>query len=325
MTKDPYAVLGVSRTATHDEIVRAYRSLASKWHPDRNPGNVEEASAKFKEISAAFEVVGDETKRKNYDFYGSPSTFSFRSRNSVDDMFDNMFSRVFGDQVRDRTRVKITMAESYLGCVRTVSHEKKGPCDGCRGTGSSRWQPCTKCDAKGFVFTSNGPFRIQASCAQCGGRGSVSLEGCKACGGRGYSVLSSSNVEVHIPPGVDDGNQIKVSADGDEFFVMVNVEKSRNFQRVNRDLFSRIEVPYSRLMLGGESEFDLFGKKISVKIRPMTGSGTRIRIKGQGMPSPHNPEARGDLFLEMALKMPEKITDDLRRVLTDLSKLEQSD
>ncbi|NBT57179.1 J domain-containing protein [bacterium] len=329
MRKDPYQVLGVGKDASQEEITRAYRSLATKFHPDKNPQNPSEAAEKFKEISAAFEILGDDKRRRDYDFYSSgvPS-FSFRSRNSVDNVFDNIFSQVFGDQrspSASKVRMRVSLAEAYHGCEKTVPVEKHSSCDSCKGTGSSEWNRCAKCEGRGFVMASNGPMKMQVSCSFCQGRGSMSVKKCGGCKGKGYLVDSVRSVEVKIPPGVDEGSHIRLAGeagDGGDLFVVVSVDKDDKIARKDGFLVGRIEVPYSTLVLGGEEDFSLFGSTLKVRISPRLNAGTRLRIKGQGMPSLHNPSVRGDLLLDVCLKMPGDLTKEHSKAIERLSKIE---
>jgi molecular chaperone DnaJ len=327
--KDPYEILGVGRNVSQDEILKAYRSMAVKYHPDKNPENPSEASEKFKEVSWAFEVIGDEQKRRNFDSFG-PASFSFRSRNSVDDVFENMFSQFFGEQNSQgsRLRIKIGLEEAYSGCSKKVPVEKRGRCEPCRGTGSTEWEPCKRCEGKGFIFTNNGPMRMQVSCSGCAGRGSTSVHKCKDCVGKGYVVESTREVELRIPPGIDDGMQIRLAGeagDGSDLFVVVNVEKHPSIARQDRFLVGGLEVPYHDLVLGGQAEFDLFGSKISVKIPPRTNAGSRVKIKGCGMPHINNPAIKGDLFLDIKLGMPSSLTEEHESLIRQLSKLGKQD
>lgn len=330
---DPYQVLGVDRKATQDEIARAYRTLAAKHHPDRNPGNQQEAAAKFKEATAAWELIGSEDKRRQYDFYGNQApSFSFRSRNSVDDVFDNIFDHVFGNQKRgpggSRVRVRISLRDAFAGCDKAVQTEKHTPCDPCKGTGSSSWEPCQPCGGRGFVIVGNGHIRLQSSCSHCGGRGSVSRNACESCQGRGYNVDSVKDVAVKIPPGIDDGAQIRLAgeaADGGDLFVVVNVDRDPNFSRQDRMLIGRADVPYHILVVGGTVSLDLFGTEISVKVPPRTSAGSRVRIKGQGMPAIQNPSVRGDLFVDLRLKMPKTVSKEHEKLLKSLAKFDEKD
>lgn len=331
MRKDPYLVLGVDRKASQEEISRAFRSLASKYHPDRNPENPQEASLKFKEATAAYELIGDESKRKHYDFYSSAQIpgFNFRSRNKVDDVFDNLFPQFFGKgqphQSSSRTRVRVTLAEAFSGCTRKVKGESHEPCSACSATGSSEWVRCSGCNGSGFLFTSEGSMRIQTSCVHCSGRGSLSRQSCKSCNGRGHVVKSEKEVEVRIPPGVEDGMQIRLAGEapnGGDLFVVVNVEKHASVERQQRNLISSVDSSYATLVLGGEVSFRLFDSEITVKIPPRTRSGSRLRIKGQGMPFLQNPEIRGDLFLDVNLKIPSSLDAEHEKILRKLEKLE---
>lgn len=323
---DPYQILGVNRNSSQEEILKAYRLLAAKHHPDKNPESPSESAEKFKQICAAFELIGDDQKRKKYDLFGRSHapTFSFRSRNSVDDIFDNIFSHVFGDQKNSKLRVKISLVEAYLGCSKIVKSEKHKSCESCKGTGSSSWAPCSKCDNKGFVFTNNGPLRIQTSCSNCNGKGSISLQKCKDCLSKGYIVDYVKDVIVLIPQGVEDGSQIRIAdsaADGSDLFIVVNIEKDANITREGRNLIGNMEVPYHILVLGGNLDYDLFGTMLNIKIKPRTNAGSRIRIKNQGMPNSLNPNLKGDLFIDLKLKMPKNLTKQHEEIIQELSKI----
>jgi molecular chaperone DnaJ len=330
---DPYRVLGVDRKATQDEIARAYRALAAKHHPDRNPESQKEAADRFKEVTAAFEAIGTEEKRKRYDFYGGQiPAFSFRSRNSVDEVFNNIFEQFFGDQKRgssgSRVRVKISLREAFHGCDKTVRSENHKFCDPCKGTGSSSWESCSYCGGRGFVLTGNGHIKIQSACTQCQGRGSLSSMKCESCQGKGYNSDFSKDVTVKIPAGIDDGSQIRIageSADGNDLFVVVNIDKDPDFVRQDRLLIGSVEVPYHILVMGGAVSVDLFGTGISLKIPPRTPAGSRMRIKGQGMPALQNPSVRGDLIMEMKLKIPNSLSKEHEKLLKSLAKLDEKD
>lgn len=328
MDKDPYRVLGVDPKATQEEITKAYRVLALKWHPDKNPTNLKEAEEKFKEISEAFELIGNPNKRKNYDFYSTQPfpSFSFRSRNSVDDVFNNIFSQVFGDQKTNSTkvRVKISLKECYKGCSKSVKVEKHKFCEGCKGTGSTSWESCEKCSGKGFVFTNNGQLRVQMSCSNCNGKGSISSKNCKECSGKGYLIDSVKDLDVKIPPGIEDGTQIRLageSSDGGDLFIVVNVDRDQNFVREGKVLIGSVDVPYTTLVLGGKVEFDLFGTKFDINIRPRLNAGSRVRLKNQGMPLMQNPSIKGDLLVDIKLKMPNVLDKEHEKLLNELSKI----
>jgi len=331
---DPYSVLGVAKTSSHDEIVKAYRLLATKYHPDKNPDSPREAAEKFKEVSAAFELIGDEQKRQRFDLFGTsnpPPSFSFRSRNSVDNVFDNIFSQFFGEQKSQfggsKVRIKVSLKDVYLGSTKKIKTEKRSLCDPCKGTGSSEWEPCVGCSSKGFIFVNNGPLKIQTSCSVCLGKGSVSKLKCETCKGDGYLVDLVKEVDVKIPAGIADGTQIRLAnaaADGNDLFVVVNAEKDDLFSRENKFLVGHVDVSYPVLVMGGEIPYDVFGTKLSIKIPPRTKTGVRLRIKNQGMPLLSDPNIKGDLLVEIRLKMPKELSKPHEKMLSRLLKMDQS-
>lgn len=332
MNKDPYKVLGVSPSASTEEIHKAFRMLAAKYHPDRNPDSQEEASIKFKEVSSAFEIIGDEERRRQYDFYreGSLPTFSFKSRNPVDDIFNNMFSQFFGDQrpSGSRLRVKIALEEAYFGCSKKVDVERHDFCESCKGTGSSAWESCSKCFGKGFFLFSDGSMRARSTCVSCGGRGSLPRDKCSSCSGKGFVVSGSKEVEVKIPPGIEDGSQIRMAGEADgngDLFLHVQVERHEGLERRGHSLLGAVEVDYATMVLGGKVHFDIFGNRLEVKIPPRTRPGSRLKLKGRGMPVPQNPLIRGDLLLEFRLKIPENLSEEHEKALRNLMKIESRD
>lgn len=330
---DPYQVLGVDRTADHEDIAKAYRSLAAKYHPDKNPDDPSGAAQKFKEVTAAFEIIGTQEKRRNYDFYGNKvHSFNFRSRNAVDDVFDNIFSQFFGDQRRgsqgSKVRVKISLREAFLGCEKKVQTERRSGCSECKGTGASLWDSCSGCAGKGFVLVGHGGIKVQSACSICQGRGSVPSKRCQECNGRGYMVDEVKEINVKIPPGIGDNNQVRLAGeagDGSDLFVIVNVEKDSNFTRQDNFLFGAVDVPYTVLVMGGVATLDVFGTSVSIKIPPRTTGGSRMRVKGQGMPTLQNPAVRGDLFVDLRLKVPKFVSEKHARLLEALAKIEEQD
>jgi molecular chaperone DnaJ len=329
---DPYRVLGVGRDATQEDIARAYRSLAVKYHPDKSSDDPDKASVLFKEATAAFELIGSPEKRRRYDLSGgrTPSLFSFKSRNSVDDVFDNLFSQFFDTNQGKgpgplRSRVKVTLAEAHSGCVKVVNFGPREMCAPCSGTGSTEWAKCDGCGGSGFVFSNDGFVRVHTACAECLGRGSKSVHVCSACNGRGHKVTSERGLDVTIPPGVENGTQIRLSGEAvgnEDVFVVVLVEKDPAVSRHQRDLFVYLEVPYSTLVLGGEASVALFGSKITLKVPKGTKAGARMRVKGHGMPHIQNASFRGDLFVDIVLFVPSVLTKEHEKALVGLAKIE---
>lgn len=334
MHRDPYVVLGVDRKSSQEEITKAYKSLASKHHPDRNPSNPQQATSMFKEVTSAYEKIGDSSKRRQYDFYsnGQIPSFNFRSRNGVDDVFDNLFSQFFGSSKQKspsiKARLKVSLEEAFNGCEKSVKVESKDPCSLCKGTGSVEWEKCEDCKGVGFVFFSEGPMKVQSSCSICDGKGSKPKLACSSCNGRGSIVVSQREIVVSIPAGAEDEMQIRVASEGTEIpdlFVVVSVERHPSITRHNRDFIICVDVSYATLVMGGDHHFDLFGSRINFKIPPCTKSGTRMRIKGQGMPLLQNPKVRGDLFIEVRIYIPSILSPDHEKLLQRLSKIEKID
>lgn len=285
----------------------------------------------FKEVSAAFEILGDDSKRRQYDFRrsgGFPS-FTFRSRNPVDDIFDNMFSQFFGDQrpSGSRVRVKITLEESCFGCFKKVRIDNHAMCEDCKGTGSSSWEPCPRCEGRGFFALSEGSMRSRSACVNCGGRGSIPRENCRPCSGHGHIVTGFKEIDLRVPPGVEDGSQVRIVGDGEsgEVFIQINVERHESLERRGNFLVGFVEVDYPTLVLGGKVVFNLFKETLEVKVPPRTRPGSQLKVKGKGMPVPQNPLLRGDLLLEVRLMMPEKIGSDHEKMLVKLMKIESHD
>lgn len=262
--KDYYSILGLSKTASQEEISKAYKELALKYHPDKNPNNLEFATEKFKEIQEAFDVLSNSFKKLNYDnFRKSPFT-GFKNRNA-EDIF-NAFTEYFDKNQYEgsKIRIKLSLEEIFKGCSKIIT--------------------------------------------------TYELETAK-----------EKNVVVSVPPGIDENTQIRVpnaGSDGKDLFVVVQIEKNENLKREGRHLFGNMDISYSTLILGGNITYKLFDSNIEIKIKPLTKVGSRIKLKGQGMPLLQNPQVRGDLFITINLKMPKEISDEYKKLLEKISELD---
>jgi molecular chaperone DnaJ len=307
--KDYYGILGVSKNCSTDELNKAYRELALKYHPDRNIDRSEEYSIKFKEIQEAYEFI-----------IKNPKKFEFKT-NSIDDIFDNIFSKFFGDQKKDnssRIRIKISFEECYKGCSKEIEIDKHAFCELCQGTGGSLWEECKKCNNKGFVQNS--------TCVYCMGKGSNIKTKCEDCLGKGFLIKSKNKITISIPPGIEDNTQIRIAnegSDGGDLYVVVNVHKAEGFKRDNQDLICDLEVPYSKLVLGGVLDFKLFEETISIKIKPKTKSGSKLIIRNRGFSS-LNSVTKGNLTLNIQVKLPEVITKEYKEIIEKLSNFENT-
>lgn len=324
--KDPYEVLGVAKTATSEEIQKAYRRLAAKTHPDANPDP--EASEKFKELSAAYELLSDESKRAQYDQMGrAGSGFRFQQRGPVDDYFNQIYRQHFNQHGQPRlrglrVRLDITLAEAMSGCTKTVQVHEQSACANCQATGVAEWLPCDTCNGHGVITRTHG-FTIQMTCPGCNGHGRIAAKKCASCEG-GMVVGEKRDVEVEVPAGIDNQTQIRMPFGSSDLYVLVVVKPHPKIKREGNDLYTEVEVPFSELVLGGEVAVDTLDKQLTVKVKPNTHSGSKYRLRNEGMPSIQNPSVRGDLFVAIQLKMPGKrITKEYKALLEQLSELEK--
>lgn len=315
--KDYHKILGLSKNATQEEIDKAYRSLVLKYHPDKSPDDLN--ADKFKEIQEAYEFLKS-----------SKASFSFNNKNSVDDIFDNIFSKFFGDQKTknnsSKVRLKINLEEAYKGCEKELEIDRHEFCKTCEGTGGLTWISCSRCKGKGFIYK-NDSIVTQASCSFCDGKGNNIETKCKECKGNGFLIKDKRKIKVKIPPGIIDEAQIRLAGEGSgggDLYVIINIQKHFSLERQNNNLNSDFEVFYSSLVLGGEADFDLFGEKIKVKIKPRTKTGSKIIIKNLGMPYLENSNIRGDLELKIQLKLPDKLTKEYKDVICNLKSFEDT-
>lgn len=364
MGKDYYSLLGVEKTASAEDIKKAYRKMAMQYHPDKNPGN-KEAEAKFKEVNEAYEVLKDEQKRAAYDRYGSDafsnggmggsgggfSGFSGGGFGGFDfsDIF-GQFSDIFGDvggrsSSSNRSRnqkgsdlrydAEITLEEAFSGKKIDVNFISSVKCDHCGGSGSEDKNngnmACPDCGGSGVIRKKQGFFVVEQTCRRCGGTGKVIKNPCKKCSGSGR-VRKERTLNVKIPAGVEDGNKIKLSKEGEaglnggdngDLFVFIKIKEHSVFKRVKSDLYIECSVLPTILMIGGEIEVPIIdGGKISVKIPEGTQHGAKIRVKGKGMLI-INTDRRGDLILDIKVSIPKNLSSEEKDLIEKLDKLLQ--
>lgn len=354
--RDYYEVLGVSRNASQEEIKKAYRELAKKYHPDVNPGN-KEAEARFKEASEAYAVLGDEQKRAQYDQFGHAAFdgqggfgsggFDFNS-GDFGDIFGDIFGDLFGTGRRSgagggpakganiRTSVQITFQEAVFGCEKTLTLNLKDPCPTCGGTGAKPGtspKMCPRCHGKGqVVYTQQsffGTVTNTQTCPQCGGTGKIIEEKCTTCGGTGYTS-SRKNIRVSIPAGIDNGQSVRIREKGEpgikggprgDLLVEIRVRDDPKFQRQDYDIFSIEKISYAQAALGGNMLIDTVDGKVLYEVKPGTQSGTRVRLRGKGVPSLRDKNVRGDHYVTLVVETPVKLSKEAKETLEKFDEL----
>ncbi len=361
--KDYYEILGVPRNATQEEIKKAYRRLARKYHPDINKSP--EAREKFKEINEAYQVLSDPEKRRLYDMYGHAAFEGTQSQEQqqttyttgipdleeiLKDFFDFGFDTIFERATRGRRErrrpvkgddiyrtVEVSLEEAFEGVTVSVPVEREVECSSCGGAGYERGKErrCPTCGGTGQVVQRQFIITISQTCPTCRGAG-VLREPCRVCGGRG-TVKSKEEIKVRIPPGVDTGSKLVVEGKGHagrfggppgNLYIQVKVRPHRIFERKGEDLYVDVSVTFPEAVLGTEVEVPtLSGKKVKVKVPPGTKHGDLIEVKGEGMPRLKG-SGRGSLFVRVNIDVPkvgllEKVMGDGRKIESLLRELQE--
>lgn len=351
--RDYYEVLGVEKSASADDIKKAYRKLALKYHPDRNPGD-ESAVTSFKECAEAFDVLSNPDKRARYDRFGHAGVqgaggqqAGFGDVGDIFDAFGDLFGDFFGGNAGRRrqggsrarrgsdlrTAVTIDLMEASVGCTRQLEIPKRVPCKTCNGRGAkpgTNPEKCDYCGGVGQVLQSQGFFRIQTTCPGCQGSGETIRQKCDDCRGT-RTTTTKSVIDVRIPSGVDNEMQLRVPGEGEagesgapsgDLYVDIRVTEHRFFQRHGRDLACRVPVTYAQAALGAEIEIPILTGKHNLTIPSGTQPGEVFRLKNYGMPDPHGG-ARGDLLVEVQLDVPKKLNKKQEELLRQLAELDQ--
>ena len=358
--KDYYEILGVSKTATEQEIKSAYRKLAKKYHPDMNPGDAE-AEKKFKEASEAYAVLSDAEKRRQYDQFGHAAFeggaggaggFGGFDFNGADfgDIFGDIFGDLFGGGGRRggranngpmkganiRKSIRITFEEAVFGCKKELEVILKDPCTTCGGTGAKPGtspETCPKCGGKGqVVYTSQsffGTVQNVQTCPNCGGSGKVIKEKCTSCSGTGYTS-SKKKIEVTIPAGIDNGQSVRIREKGEpgtnggprgDLLVEVNVSRHPIFQRQDMHIFSTVPISFAQAALGGDVKIQTVDGAVIYNVKPGTKTDTKVRLKGKGVPSLRNSAVRGDHYVTLVIQTPEKLSAEAKEALRRFDEL----
>jgi len=357
-TRDYYEILSVERTADGDEIKRAYRRLAMKYHPDRNP-NDPEAEAKFKEAAEAYEVLSDANTRQRYDQFGheglrgqGAAAHDF-SRMNVQDIF-SMFNDIFGGGGGGRqrgaargydleTEVSLTLNDVLTGAEREVEFTRLDVCDTCVGTGAkpgSKPVTCATCGGQGRVQQAGlgGMFRMVTACPHCGGRGKIVKDLCEACRGKGRQPRRRK-LSVKIPPGISDGQAVRVQGEGEppppevapggegirgDLHVVVRIKDHDLFAREGDHLLLEMPIGFTQAALGAEVKVPTLDGHETLKIPRATQYGAMFRITGQGLPNLRSGR-RGDLVVVTKIEIPSKLSTKQEKLLRDVAETENVD
>jgi molecular chaperone DnaJ len=345
--QDYYEMLGVSQSAGKDEIKKAYRKLAMKYHPDRNPGDAE-AEAKFKEIGEAYEVLSDDQKRAAYDRFGHGAFeqggggpggmggFGGFGAGGFADIFDEMFGDMMGGGRRRssgrgadlRYDMEITLEEAFTGKQAQIKVPTSVSCDSCEGTGAepgSKPVNCTTCNGDGRIRQQQGFFTIERTCPACGGAGQSIDKPCKACDGAGR-VHRERSLQVNIPEGVEDGTRIRLAGEGEagmrgapagDLYIFLSVKPHRIFEREGANMACRVPIPMTTAALGGTIEVPVIdGTRAKINIPEGTQSGTQFRLKGKGMTVVRS-NARGDMYVQVEVEVPKNLTKRQKELLRE--------
>jgi molecular chaperone DnaJ len=350
--RDFYEVLGVTKTASVEEIKSAYRKAALKWHPDRSPENKEEAEHRFRECTEAYSVLSDTQKRQIYDTYGHEGLAGAGAQpdfnGTVFQDFHDIFGEFFGFEdlfgagggrrrgggrrvqrgADLRYDMTLTFEEAATGITTKIRVPRQEYCESCNGTGAKKGTgivACQACGGRGQIIYQQGFFTINRTCPSCQGAGQIVKERCMDCKGQGR-VDRERTIELRIPPGVDTGTRLRVQGEGEpgpnggpagDLYVVLDVKEHSFFERRGADLYCTIPLSIAQASLGTELQVPGLTGEERLKIPEGTQSGAVFRIKGKGLPDPHGG-GRGDLYYHVRVLTPMKLTREQRKIMEQL-------
>lgn len=352
MSKNYYEVLGINKSASKDDIKKAFRKLAHQYHPDKKSGNAD----KFKEVNEAYTVLSDDKKRAEYDSYGRVFSdggagggqgpfggFDFSGfANSADfEGFDlgDIFGDIFGGGRSQARRgrdisidIELPFSESVFGAERKILLGKTSRCETCKGSGAApgtSMQTCATCNGKGKIHETKrsffGTFSATTTCSECSGRGQVPKEKCRTCHGLGVH-RKDEEVALRIPAGIEDGEVIRLTGGGEavsggsagDLYVKIHVKKHPLFTKEGNNLITHLSIKLSTALLGGEYRLQTLDGDLAVKIPSGVSFGEILRVKGKGVS--HDKNKRGDLLIKLSIELPSKLSKEAQRLVEDLKR-----
>src|SRR5262245_17640444 len=349
MKRDYYQVLGVSRGATEEEVKKAYRQLALKWHPDKNPDNRHEAEERFKELSEAYQVLSDGERRSMYDRFGHAAfeqggpgagfDFTAGFEDIIGDLFGDFFGTGRGRGGRTRARrgqdlryeLEITFEEAAFGCEKTITIPQLAPCHTCEGRGAKPGtspRTCPQCRGSGQVRFQQGFFSIAKTCGHCNGQGTIIANPCPTCGGSG-TERRTHQLSLKIPGGVDTGSRLKLRGEGEagsgggpagDLYVVLQVREHALFVRDGNDIVCEVPISFANAALGTEVDVPTLDGPAKVKVPAGTQSGHVFKLKGRGVPEV-NGYGRGDELVRVLVETPRKLSARQRQLLEEFARI----
>ena len=339
--RDYYEVLGVDRNADSKEIKKAYRRVAMKHHPDRNAGNAE-SEEKFKEASEAYEILSDDQKKAAYDRFGHEGVDPNRggggaggfSSGGFSDIFGDVFGDIFSGGGQSRTgadlqyNLELSLEEAVVGTEKQIRIRSMVTCRTCDGSGAkpgSSPVTCSTCNGQGQVRIQQGFFAVQQTCPRCNGKGKIISDPCGDCRGQGR-VNDTKTLSVKVPAGVDTGDRIRLSGEGEagpagvapgDLYVQIDVRKHPIFERDDADLYCEIPISYVDASLGGEIEVPTLNGRVRLRVPAETQTGKLFRMKGKGV-KPVRASAQGDLLCRVVVETPVKLNASQKALLEKL-------
>ncbi|MCA9319478.1 MAG: molecular chaperone DnaJ [Planctomycetes bacterium] len=349
--RDYYEVLGIGRDASAEEIKKAYRKLAFKYHPDRNADDPS-AAERFKEAAEAYETLSDQNRKGRYDQFGHAGAEhagqgGFGGFSDPNDLFSNLFGDMFGGMFGGggrgggrsrgpakgdslRVHIRLSLEEAARGIQRRLEikrHETCNTCQGSRSRGSKPPEPCSTCNGRGEVAQSQGFFSIRTVCPRCRGEGVVIVDPCTTCSGRGLEARTVE-ITVDVPPGVDTGHRLRIEGEGDaavgggprgDLYCDMEIEAHPHFRRDGDDLHAILELSFPEVALGVTREVPGIEGNVEVKVPAGTQSDQTLLLRGQGMPRLRGG-GRGNLYIKIKVTTPKKLSSEQREIIEQLAK-----